>query len=388
MNFEFWHLIVLPALFAAGWLCRGFDAKQRAGGAELPQTYSRGVSLLLSGESDKAIDAFVEAVKLDPQQIELHHVLGNLFRARGDFERAIRLHRHIYNRAELNDAERTAALRELAEDYIQAGLFDRAEAAFRRLSEVPSEHLAALHRLLEIYVTEHEWQAAVDTAERLEAKAGENHSAEIAHFHCEKAEIAMKRKDFEAADAEITLAVMQRATPRAPILAGRSAALQGNLEGAVRWWREVAQDYPEHSSLIIGELADAVYKLGDAAGAENLLRDTIARSDSVDAFEAALSRIAAWDGAEAATTAARQMLQRQPSLSAFSALMELKLKAAPDDADLKLLSGLLKRQARRLARYQCRHCGFLASNFAWHCLGCGAWDRFPPRILEESTRGS
>ena len=79
----------------------------------------------------------------------------------------------------------------------------------------------------------------------------------------------MKRKDFEAADAEITLAVMQRSTPRAPILAGRSAALQGNLEGAVRWWREVAQDYPEHSSLIIGELADAVYKLGDAAGAEN-----------------------------------------------------------------------------------------------------------------------
>ena len=125
MEFDLWYLVALPALFAAGWLCRGFDRRQRSEKTQLPENFTRGVALLLDDEPDKAIDVLVEVCRLDPDLIELHHMLGKLFRRRGEFERAIRLHLHLVNRSDLSDADRTKALAELAEDYFAAGLFDR-----------------------------------------------------------------------------------------------------------------------------------------------------------------------------------------------------------------------------------------------------------------------
>ena len=122
MEFDLWYLVALPALFAAGWLCRGFDRRQRSEKTQLPENFTRGVALLLDDEPDKAIDVLVEVCRLDPDLIELHHMLGKLFRRRGEFERAIRLHLHLVNRSDLSDADRTKALAELAEDYFAAPL--------------------------------------------------------------------------------------------------------------------------------------------------------------------------------------------------------------------------------------------------------------------------
>ena len=199
MEFDLWYLVALPALFAAGWLCRGFDRRQRSEKTQLPEHFTRGVALLLDDEPDKAIDVLVEACRLDPDLIELHHMLGKLFRRRGEFERAIRLHLHLVNRSDLSDADRTKALSELAEDYFAAGLFDRAEAEYRKLSEVPSEHLGALRRLLTIYTIEHEWESAIDTVRAVEAQTGEDHRLETAHFYCERIEVALRSKRLEEA---------------------------------------------------------------------------------------------------------------------------------------------------------------------------------------------
>ena len=159
MEFELWYLIAVPLLFAAGWYLRGYDARQRnEENKDLPDNYFRGLSLLLSNEPDKAIDAFIEVVKIDPETIELHHALGNLFCKRGEFDRAIRIHTHLINRADLPDQDRLRALSELANDYLKAGIYDKAIDCLERLSKNDEYRLDALRSLLRIRCTEHDWE--------------------------------------------------------------------------------------------------------------------------------------------------------------------------------------------------------------------------------------
>ncbi len=383
MEFDLWYLIFVPVLFAAGWWSRGLDQRQRTESSQLPENFSRGLSLLLSDEPDRAIDAFVEVVKIDPEQTELQHSLGDLFRQRGDFERAIRLHNHLYSRADLPEADRLRSLRELARDYFDAGCFDRAEAAYKKLSESPSEHLAALRRLLTIYSIEHEWESAIDTAHALEVRAGEDHGAEIAHFYCELVERALRGKSGLA--GEFMQKALERgdATPRAGILAGELARASGDPAAALAHWRRVLEHSPAHLPLVAGPMADAMDALGDRAGALAFLKTAIEENRTVDTMEAVLERIARWEGLEAAGLMAQRMLEEHPSLSSFKAFLGLRARANPGDEHEKLLAGLLERHARRSARYQCVRCGFLASNFSWHCLGCGSWDSFPPKRIED-----
>lgn len=387
MDFDYWMLVFVPILFIAGWWCRGLDQKQRTQTASLPEAYSKGLSLLLNGEDDKAIDTFIELVRLDPDLVELHHVLGKLFRSRGEFERAIRVHRHLYNRADLPDEERALALKELAQDYIKAGLFDRAEAAFRRLSEVPAEHLYALRELLNIYVVEHEWASATETARLLETQAGENRNAEIAHFYCERIDIAIRKKAFDEAERLVAEALPRAsATPRVWIVAGQLRLAQGDPKGALDYWGKAAERFPDYLPLIVGQMADALIALDKTDEAVELLKSTCDASESIDAMEAGLARIVKLQGPGAAEAIAHKMLAAHPSLLAFNALVQMRRKANPDDEQAKLLAALLDKHARRLSRYQCRKCGFLASSFNWHCLGCGSWDSFPPRRIDDAKK--
>ncbi|MDO5532792.1 lipopolysaccharide assembly protein LapB [Sutterella sp.] len=388
MELDYWYLLFVPILFFAGWWCRGWDQRQRGGAAKVPEVCSRGLALLLDGAPDKAIDAFIEVVRVDPELTELERVLGNLMRSRGEFERAVRLHRHLYNRADLSDEERALALKELARDFLCAGFFDRAEAAYRKLSNVPSEHLHALRELLKIYVTEHEWAAATETARLLETQAGENHANEIAHFYCERIDIALRMKKVEEARLLVEPLLRYRdATPRVPMTIAKVAVAEGAGEEAVRWWKDVIEKTPDYAPLVLGHLADAMAAAGNQAGAVDLLLELTEKVGTADVLEVALSRIAGWKGVPAAEKLAREMLEKHPSLSAYMAMMQMRLKGNPEDEMTKLVAGLLERNARKWSRHQCKRCGFLASSFSWHCLGCGAWDSFSPRRIEDTRRG-
>lgn len=206
MEFELWYLIVVPVLFVAGWWFRGLDQRQRETERQ-PGTYYKGINLLLNDQPDKAIDAFIEVVKLDPETIELHHALGNLFSRRGEFDRAVRIHNHLLNREDLPAHERALALFELGNDYLKAGIYDRAEDSFKRLLNEPEYHLDAMRALLKIYCTEKEWEKAIEIANTLEKQAGENHQVEVGHFYCELAAIQMRGKHFDKAREELNKAL-------------------------------------------------------------------------------------------------------------------------------------------------------------------------------------
>ncbi len=393
MEIELWHLLALPFLFVAGWFARGFESRvSETDNAALPRSYFRGLNHLLNDQPDKAIDAFIEVVKLDPETIELHQALGNLFRRRGEFDRAVRIHTHLLNRSDLPARQRSQALDELGQDYLKAGLLDRAEDAFVQLIEDRHHRFDALRALVRIYQTEREWRKAVDCARRLEIEAGESHNVPISHYFCELAGEALTRDSLDAAQQAVDEALAaNRKSVRALILAGDIAAKRGDSVQALRQWRKVEDTSAEHLPLIAARVADAMSSLGQRDEALAWLERALLDAPSIDLLDIVANRATEWRGATAAEALIAKETRRHPSLLGFERLLEARMAIdqndGKEDGELRLLSSLLSNHTQKLARYRCGKCGFRAREFHWNCPGCSSWDSYPPRRLEELDAG-
>ena len=356
--------------------------------AALPRSYFRGLNLLLNDQPDKAIDAFIEVVKLDPETIELHQALGNLFRRRGEFDRAVRIHTHLLNRADLPTRQRSQALDELGQDYLKAGLLDRAEDAFVQLLDDRNHRFDALRALLRIYQMEREWLKAADCARQLEREAGESHYVAISHYYCELANDALGRGALDDAQQATAEALnVNKKSIRALILAGDMARKCGDSDAALRHWRKVEDASIEHVPLIAAQVADTMAADGKESEALQWLERALHEAPSIDLLDIVAQRMTAWRGAAAAEALIAKETQRHPSLLGFERLLEARLAISQQngrqDEELQLLSSLLSNHTQKLARYRCSKCGFRAREYHWNCPGCSSWDTYPPRRLEE-----
>src|SRR5690606_38218519 len=221
MEFETWWLLALPAFFTLGWIAARVDIKQLLSESrKLPRGYFKGLNFLLNEQPDKAIDAFIEIVKLDPETVELHFALGNLFRRRGETERAIRVHSNLLARPDLPPEQKVHAQYELGQDYLNAGLLDRAEETFHQLAD-SSYSAQARRALLEIYQREKEWNRAITAALALQESGAGGRQTEIAQFYCELAQDELVRSDNDAAIALLDKALAaDRKSVRATMLMG------------------------------------------------------------------------------------------------------------------------------------------------------------------------
>src|SRR2546425_13124693 len=157
MDFELWWLFGFALFFGLGWLAARIDIKQLLWESrQLPRSYFKGLNFLLNEQPDKAIEAFIEVVKVDPETVELHFALGSLFRRRGEYDRAIRMHQNLLERADLGAEQKVIALAELGQDYLKAGILDRAEQMFLKLNSSPHAATARAH-LLQIFEQEKDW---------------------------------------------------------------------------------------------------------------------------------------------------------------------------------------------------------------------------------------
>src|SRR3989339_282199 len=201
MEFEPWMLLVFPLFFGMGWLAARIDIKELLSeSTALPESYFQGLNFLLNEQQDKAIEAFIEVVKIDPHTVELHFALGSLFRRRGEVDRALRMHHNLVDRADLDDDKRQQAVFELAQDYLKAGILDRAERLFGELKHTRYAK-PALEFLLELFQKEHDWPKAIGVAQRLTAVAGQSYSKQAAFFYCELAADEIAAGDLIAARA-------------------------------------------------------------------------------------------------------------------------------------------------------------------------------------------
>ncbi|MBI3523200.1 MAG: lipopolysaccharide assembly protein LapB [Betaproteobacteria bacterium] len=387
---QLWWLLVLPAFFILGWVAARIDIKQLVRESRaLPRSYFKGLNFLLNEQPDQAIEAFIEAARVDPETIELHFALGSLFRRRGETDRAIRVHQNLIERdgsqSQLSDDQRLNALAELGQDYLKAGLLDRAEEVFLKLRGTRRDE-EALRFLLEIYQQEKEWQRAIDIARGLPEHAGHLWQKEIANFHCELALAALQNSDISEARRQLTAALAaNRKCVRASILQGEADLMEGDTAAAIETWRRVEQQNPEYLALVASKLIEAFRKEGREAQGIQMLRGWFAQYPSLDLLDAVFQSELAGGGAEAAYQLVRDELRRNPTLLGLDKLLEAQILVAPPErrADLELIKNLVHNHTRRVARYCCDNCGFKARQFYWRCPGCGGWETYPPRRTEE-----
>jgi lipopolysaccharide biosynthesis regulator YciM len=258
MEFEPWMLLAFPLFFGMGWLAARMDIKQLVDeSSALPRSYFQGLQFLLNEQQDKAIDAFIEVVKVDPQTVDLHFALGSLFRRRGEVDRALRMHLNLAERADLDESKKEQARFELAQDYLKAGILDRAESIFLDLQNTPYGR-QALEFLLETYQKEHDWLKAVDITQRLSVLTNQSHAKEAAFFYCELAEedLARQRPDAARAHLEQALDTWPHLT-RATIMLGDMEKAAGNPARAIEAWRQIEQHDPQYLPLVAERLLDA-----------------------------------------------------------------------------------------------------------------------------------
>ena len=386
MDFEFWWLIGFPIFFGLGWLAARIDIKHLLTESRaLPRAYFKGLNFLLNEQPDKAIEAFIEVVKVDPETVDLHFALGGLFRRRGETDRAIRMHRNLLERSDLAADQRVQALSELGQDYLKAGLLDRAEEVFVKLRDSP-QRLEALQRLFEIFQQEKDWQKAIDTARALEAETGQSWQKEIAEFCCEMAAVEATHSRPDAARELLQEALKaNRKCVRASILAGDLAAAAGRDREAIEDWKRVETQNPTFLALVAHRLLKSYQAIGDPATGLTLLHGYLAQYPSLDLLDVAFQSTLDAEGPEAAYRIVRDELRRNPTLLGLDKLLEAELLSAPAERrhDIELVRNLVQGQTRRLARYRCETCGFRARQFHWQCPACMSWETYPPRRTEE-----
>ena len=379
MEFEFWWLLAFPLFFVLGWLAARIDIRQVVTESRaLPNSYFRGVNFLLNEEPDKAIEAFLEVVRLEPETIDLHFALGGLFRRRGEIDRAIRMHEHLLDRDGLAQEQRLRAMCELGQDYLKAGLLDRAESVFTELLDTSQQALAR-ENLLEIYVQEKDWPKAIDAARVLEKSTSKPLNAEIAHFYCERALLEMAKGNVDEARALLETALQEnRLSVRANMMLGDIQAAADRHEAAITSWRLIEAQSASHMALVVERILSSYRQLNRLEEGVQWLRGLQARQPSQDLFNTLYLVVSETQGAAAANQLAREELRRNPSLRTLDRLLEAQLINAPaeDREWLQVEKNLIQAHSKRLMRYQCSSCGFKAQQFFWRCPACGRWDSF------------
>jgi lipopolysaccharide biosynthesis regulator YciM len=386
-------LLLLPVMFGIGWLASRWDLRLENRMDELERMRQqrstfKGLSLLLNEQPDQAIETLVKIAQLDPETVELHFSLGNLFRRRGETERAIKVHQHLANRDDLKPRDRDHAAYELGRDFLRAGLLDRAEASLNRVGDGKFA-VPAKESLLEMYQVERDWKKAIIAASELEGLQGKSHQTEIAQFHCELGQDALLRQDLVDAEQSITRAL--QAVPnhaRALILQGDYLMALERPAQAIEAWSLVAASHPAYMHLLADRWMLAHTELGKTDEGLDRLCELLKTQASGELLDITHKHLMSIRGPQAANVMLSDVIQHSPSLSALSKLAETRLAIEANGAhperviELQSILNILRQRTTSLARYTCGNCGFRARRFYWQCPGCNNWEAYSPRRSE------
>ena len=376
MEFDLgWIFLGLPLAFALGWLASRFDLKQlRIENRQAPKAYFKGLNFLLNEQQDQAIDAFIEAVQNDPDTSELHFALGNLFRRRGEYERAVRVHEHLLSRDDLIPTDRHRAQHALALDFLKAGLLDRAEAALCKLQGTAFEAEAGL-ALLAIYERSRDWSQAADIAEKLEASGQGHFGVRRAHYLCEQASQASGEK---ATELLLQALAIPADTARPGMALAQLQFHHGDADNAFETLTQTATTVPAALPLLAKLMAETAKVCGRQAQAMALLRASYAQRASLDVMEA----LVMLDDSDATPRDwYLRHLEREPSLVA--AAQWIAGEKLEHEQFHPQVQRALDHAVKPLTRYRCAACGFEAKQHFWQCPGCQSWDSYPARRVEE-----
>lgn len=391
MEFEFWWLLALPLFFSLGWLAARVDLKQLlAESTALPAAYFKGLNFLITNQHDKAIEAFSEAVQANTESLELHFALGSLFRRRGEVDRAIHLHLNLLEKQDLEQSQRTAVTAELAQDYLKAGLLDRAEELFESLND-DRYRQPALRALLEIYVREREWERAIKAATELERLSGVPFRIEISHYYCEMAVKSKLANDTHTARFELEQALnANKNCVRANVLLGDLEAEAGDHKVAISTWKRIEFQKPEYLGLIAPKLLNSYRALNQTSEGLALLQTYLQTYKLPSLLNVLYEATLTEEGAESAVKLARNELIKKPSLNTLDQLLQaraiVETNSSSPQQDTQLMQQAVRHAIGNRSAYYCEQCGFKAKHHHWQCPACNAWEALPAEPAETANK--
>lgn len=377
----FW--LLLPLAAAASWYVarRGSERVSGAQVNQLRSNYFRGLNYLLNEQPDKAIEVFLQIAEVDSDTVETHLALGSLFRRRGEVDRAIRVHQNLIARPTLNAEQKTQALLELGEDYMRAGLLDRAETLFTDLVGIDSRAPSALRHLISIYQQERDWRKAIDHSRRLESATGESQCRLVAQYFCELADHARSRSDIDAARRYLAEAFACEAKcVRGLILAGRMEQDAGQFEAAARCYEQVVEQDIDFVPEVLGPVLACHEMLGQPKRARDFLRKLSERYEGISPVLALSRIIEREEGDRPAAEFLTEQLRSRPSVRGLMHLIDLSIKSAEGQErdNLHILNELVRRLLEGNAVNRCTRCGFGARAHHWQCPSCKSWGSVKP----------
>lgn len=371
-------LLLLPVAAASGWLAsrHSIRRQEQQNTYDLSSDYFRGLNYLLNEQPDKAIEVFIKMLEIDSETVETHLALGNLFRRRGEVDRAIRIHQNLIARPKLNRQQRTQALLELGQDYMRAGLLDRAETLFQELIEIDDHTVYALRHLIDIYQQEKDWDKAIAAARKLEQATGKSANATLAHYHCELAEQARQHGDNEHARQMLKQALdCDHNCVRASLLQGEIAARSGDYKSAIKSFKCIEHQDPDFLPLVVGPLSACYDKLGLTMEFIHYLTDILPKHNSITLMLALAELVRQQHGDKEATRFITDQLRKRPSVRGLCRLIELNLVHTEGGAreNLLILKDFFNRLLEKKPIYHCLKCGFNGIFLHWQCPGCKSW---------------
>ena len=374
--------LLLPLAALSGWFMgRHSLSKKPSSGSDIPIDYLKGLNFLLDEQPDKAIDLFIQMLEVNNDTVETHLALGSLFRRRGEVDRAIRIHQNLIARPTLLPAQRAHALFELGQDYMKAGLFDRAETLFGELVESSPHSEQALSYLLDIYQQEKDWTNAIKIAQRISTKSGKSYNDLISHFYCEQAEIAYKQgeparalKLFKKANS------INKNSVRASLLEAKIEHDAGNENTAIRALKRIETQDSDYLPEVLGPLHHCYQSLGKPEDMLIYLRDILSRHDAISIMLNLSGLLQHYQDDETAEAFIEEFLHRRPSLRGMDRLIDINIKHAkePVQEKLRILKSVTGQLLEDKPVYSCHICGFNGKTLHWQCPGCKRWDTVKP----------
>lgn len=383
MNWVVVLCLLLPMAFAAGWWCalRRGGSRLAARSDELSSDYFRGLNYLLNEEQDKAIEVFLRLAEYNRDAVETHLALGSLFRRRGEVDRAIRLHQHLVSRPGLSNDIKTLGLMELGDDYMRAGLLDRAESLFSDLVALQAHAPAALRQLIGIYQHERDWNKAIEQARLLEKATGESEAVLIAQFHCELADQYRLQGHVEAARDHLRQAFDNDANCiRALLASAVMDASEQKYAAAIKAYEQAISVDLAFVPQVLPPLQSAYAHQQAHVAAARFYDGLLQRYQGISLVLARVDLYRQQEGEAAAQAFLTRQLQARPTVRGLMALIDASMERLDGEAmaNFTILNDLMRKLLEGQMMYRCTRCGFGAKAHHWQCPSCKSWSTIRP----------
>jgi len=343
--------------------------------------YFVGLNYLLSEQPDKAVDIFIKLLEVDSDTVETHLALGSLFRRRGEVDRAIRIHQNVIARPNLTASHRAQVLLALGQDYMLAGVLDRAEKVFLEVAKHPEQRSESLHYLLDIYQQEKNWQKAIEVAEYLDSAVYKNIPQITAHYYCELAYQASTNGQKDTALRYLKRAQsIDKQCVRASLLQGEIECDNGRYKQAIRYFQQVQQQDPDYLSETLSHLFQCYEKLGREAELYDYLQKCLSENPRISFALMIAERLKKIHSQQKAVDFMVTYLQENPSIRGLDYLIGLQLQIAnySEKTNLETLHELITSLLKDKPVYRCHMCGFSGKTLHWRCPSCNEWGTVKP----------